>query len=158
MASHPNADLLQRFYEAFAARDPEVMAASYAPDAHFSDPVFPDLRGDQIGDMWRMLCHGGKDLQLTFSNIQADDTSGSAHWEARYTFSATGRRVHNVIDASFELRDGVIVRHRDHFDLWRWARMALGPLKGGLLGWTPLVKNAVRAQAGKGLAQFSQKG
>ena len=41
----------------------------------------------------------------------------------------------------------------DSFDLWRWSRQALGT-KGLLLGWTPLVRNAVRAQALKGLRAF----
>ena len=41
---------------------------------------------------------------------------GSAHWEADYTFSATKRKVHNVVDARFELRDGLIVKHTDVFD------------------------------------------
>src|SRR6478672_11208014 len=39
-----NADLIRRFYSAFAARDADTMAACYAPDARFSDPVFTDLR------------------------------------------------------------------------------------------------------------------
>ena len=46
--------------------------------------------------------------------------------------------------------DGRIVRHQDTFDLWRWSRMALGA-KGAALGWTPLVKKAIRAQARKSL-------
>ena len=52
--------------------------------------------------------------------------AGRAHWDATYTYSATGRRVDNRIDATFAFRDGLIVRHDDRFDLWRWARQALG--------------------------------
>jgi hypothetical protein len=77
----------------------------------------------------------------------------TAHWDAHYTFSATGRAVHNAIDAQFTLRDGLIVRHVDRFDFWRWSRQALG-VPGWLLGWTPLLKAKVRAQAAKGLAAF----
>jgi len=51
------------------------------------------------------------------------------------------------------LRDGKSCEHHAHFDLWRGSRQALGT-KGLLLGWTPLVKNAVRAQALKGLKAF----
>jgi len=36
----PNAALIQRFYEAFQRSDAEAMAACYAPDVQFSDPVF----------------------------------------------------------------------------------------------------------------------
>ena len=83
----------------------------------------------------------------------ADDATGVAHWDARYSFSATGRKVLNRIDASFRFRDGLIVHHVDRFSFYRWSRQALGPV-GLLLGWTPLVRNKVRAQAAKGLAEF----
>jgi hypothetical protein len=72
---------------------------------------------------------------------------------ASYRFSATGRQVVNHIQARFVFRDGLIVEHRDHFDLWRWARQALGG-KGLLLGWAPSVQATIRRQAARGLAQF----
>ena len=82
-------------------------------------------------------------MTLEFRDIRADAATGSAHWEPRYTFSVTGRPVHNRIDSSFTFRDGLIHAQRDRFDLWRWSRMALG-FKGALLGWTPMVRNAIR--------------
>src|SRR5215207_6314939 len=42
--AHPNDELVERFYGAFARGDGDAMAACYAPGAHFSDPVFTDLR------------------------------------------------------------------------------------------------------------------
>jgi ketosteroid isomerase-like protein len=150
-----NEATIRRFYEAFQRRDAAAMAACYAPDVHFSDPVFPDLRGPQAGMMWKMLCERGKDLRLEFRDVRADAATGGAHWEAWYTFSATGRKVHNVIDASFEFRDGRIARHVDRFDLYRWSRQALGPT-GLLLGWSPLLQNKVRAMAAKGLADYQR--
>ena len=103
--------------------------------------------------MWRMLTTRAKDFSLVFDQVRSDDTGGSAHWVATYLFSATGNTVVNDIQARFVFRDGKICEHHDHFDLWRWSRQALGA-KGLLLGWTPLVKNAVRAQANKGLKAF----
>ena len=103
--------------------------------------------------MWRMFCTSGNDIDVTSRDVKADASRGSAHWEAVYAFPKTGRRVHNEIDASFEFADGLIVRHRDDFDLYRWTRMALGPT-GALLGWTPIVKNQVRAQAASQLERF----
>jgi len=152
---HPNAQLIDGFYAAFARRDAAAMAACYAPEARFTDPVF-DLEGPEIGAMWTMLCERGKDLELEWRDVAADDTTGRAHWEPRYTFTLTGRPVHNVIDATFAFRDGRIVRHEDSFDLWRWSRMALGA-KGALLGWTPFVQGAIRAQARKGLAAWQAR-
>jgi ketosteroid isomerase-like protein len=151
---HPNAELLTRFYAAFARRDAEAMAACYAPDVVFSDPVFPKLEGVQAGNMWRMLCAAGKDLRVEASGIEADDTTGRAHWDAWYTFSATGRSVHNIIDARFEFANGLIRRHTDTFDLWRWSRLALGP-SGLFLGWSPLVQNTIRDRARRGLEKWT---
>ena len=153
---HPNAQLLHEFYQALDAHDAGRMIACYAPDVEFSDPVFPRLRGDEARAMWRMLCDRGKDLRVAASRVEADDARGSAHWDADYTFSTTGRLVHNRIDASFAFRDGKIVRHADAFDLWRWAGMALG-VKGRLLGWLPPVQAAVRRQADASLRAFMKK-
>lgn len=138
--------ILNRFYAAFAARDWAAMGACYADDAHFSDPVFPDLDAAGARAMWRMLLTSGTDLQATYRIEAESATNGTCGWEARYTFSRTGRKVHNIIRSEFELRDGLIVRQRDHFDFWRWSRQALG-IFGLLLGWTPFVRNKVRATA-----------
>ncbi|HEY4072647.1 MAG TPA: nuclear transport factor 2 family protein [Herbaspirillum sp.] len=153
---HPNAQLIEVFYTAMQARDAETMAACYAPGVHFSDPVFTSLDGDQAADMWRMLLSRAKDFDVRFDSIAADDRSGVAHWVARYTFSATGRSVVNDIHAYFDFADGKIVRHADRFELWRWARQALGA-KGLLLGWAPPVQQAIRKQAAAGLAAFRAK-
>lgn len=153
---HPNAQRIATFYAAFAARDADAMIACYHREVEFSDPVFPDLRGARAGAMWRMLCARAKDLRLESRDVAADDRLGAAHWEAWYTFSATGRPVHNRIDAEFEFRDGLILRHHDHFDLWRWSRQALG-IKGLLLGWSPVVRDRVRAQAAAGLDAFIER-
>ncbi|MDF3187633.1 nuclear transport factor 2 family protein [Pseudomonas paracarnis] len=145
--------LITQFYSAFQRLDAEAMAACYTDDVLFSDPAFGELRGRDAGDMWRMLTTRAKDFSLVFDQVRSDDTGGSAHWVATYLFSATGNTVVNDIQARFVFRDGKICEHHDHFDLWRWARQALGA-KGLLLGWTPLVKNAVSAQANKGLKVF----
>ena len=151
--SDANTALINRFYQAFQRLDAEAMAACYTDDVVFSDPAFGELRGRDAGDMWRMLTTRAKDFSLTFDNVRSDDRSGGAHWVATYLFSATGNTVINDIHARFVFRDGKISEHHDSFDLWRWSRQALGT-KGLLLGWTPVVKNAVRAQALRGLKAF----
>ena len=155
---HPNAALLERFYTAFAALDAETMAACYAPDARFQDEVFTLDGREQIVGMWRMLCAAtrakGMDAwSLQFGGIEGDAARGKAHWEPRYRFSATGRRVHNIIDGEFAFRDGLIVAHRDRFSFWRWSRQALGA-PGWLLGWTPWLRRKVQAQAAANLGVF----
>ena len=149
--------LIQAFYAALGRRDADAMIACYAPDVRFSDPVFTDLDAAGAAAMWRMLCSRGKDLAVVASGISADATTGRAHWVATYTYSATGNPVVNRIDATFAFRDGLIVRHQDRFDLYRWARQALG-LKGALLGWLPPVQNAIRRQAAGTLAAWRKDG
>ena len=147
---------IERLYAAFAQLDAAAMAACYAPQASFDDEAF-SLRGRaQVGAMWAMLCEAvkakGRDVwKLEVSQI----TERSAHWEPTYNFSATGRTVHNIIDADFEFDSaGLITRHCDRFDFWRWSRQALGT-PGWLLGWTPLLRARVRAQAAKNLARYT---
>ncbi|MEK6229581.1 MAG: nuclear transport factor 2 family protein [Actinomycetota bacterium] len=146
--------LIERFYRAFDESDGDKMAACYAPNVRFSDPVFPDLRGSRAGAMWRMLTGGPGDLRIELLEHEADETQGSAHWRAHYTFTETGRPVVNDIHASFRFEDGLIVEHRDEFSFHRWARQALGPV-GLLLGWTPIVRAAVRRKAAARLEDFT---
>lgn len=153
---HANAQLIHSFYGAFQRRDAQTMGACYAPDARFQDPVFGDLDRERTVAMWRMLCERATDLDLTVAGVVADDARGSARWDARYTFTATGHRVTNVIHATFEFTGGKIRRHVDRFDLYAWARQALG-LKGLLLGWAPPVQGAIRAQAARGLEAFLKR-
>lgn len=84
---HPNEQLLETFYSAFARLDPDTMAQCHAPAA----------------------------------------AAGQAHWEAHDRFSATGRRVHNVIDGGFTFTpQGRIATPSDRFDFWAWARRKQG--------------------------------
>ncbi len=150
---HPNEKLITTFYSCFQQLDADGMAACYHKNIRFSDPAFPDLQGAEAGAMWKMLCAQAKGFELSFSDISADDTTGKAHWEAKYDFTATHRRVHNRIDAKFKFQDGKIIQHEDTFNFWRWSFMALGPV-GLMLGWTPILRSKVRQQAAKGLEKF----
>ena len=151
---HPNERLIEGFYTAFAAGNYAAMQTCYQPAAEFEDAVFK-LKGKEVGAMWHMLSESATDLQATHRDVQADDATGRAHWEARYTFSSTGRKVHNVIEAEFRFESGHIVVHHDHFNFWRWSSQALGPT-GMLLGWTPFVHDKVRATARARLDRFIQ--
>ena len=145
--------IIAAFYEAFARRDSSAMVSQYADNVQFTDPVFPNLVGQQAKDMWRMLCGKSKDLKVTVSDIVASDNSGSAKWEAWYTFGKTGRKVHNTVHAEFEFQNGKIVRHTDTFSFWKWSSQALGPI-GMVLGWSPLLLGKVRKNAKSSLLSF----
>lgn len=151
-----NTAVIERLYAALDAGDAETAAACYAADADFSDPVFADLHGPEIGGMWRMLTARSGDMSIELLDHRADKTHGSARWRATYTFSQTGRPVVNLIDATFEFSGGRISRHNDDFDLYRWARQALGPV-GLALGWTPIVKGGIRKKARASLDGYLAK-
>jgi hypothetical protein len=156
-----NEQSLAKFYAAFAVLDPAGMAPFYADNVQFDDEAF-SLRGKQeVMGMWTMLCEAtkakGKDVwRLEYGGIQAGGNTGKAHWEAHYRFSATGRMVHNIIDGEFTFNArGLIEKHHDSFNFWRWSRQALGT-PGLLLGWTPMLRNKVRANAAANLRKFMQ--
>jgi ketosteroid isomerase-like protein len=149
MSGVTDRDTIEKFYTAFAARDLDTMASCYHPEIHFSDPVFPDLRGPQVMQMWRTLSGRSPEMSVSYRDAAAADALGSAHWTARYVFS--GRPVVNEIDASFRFGDGVFVRHVDSFDFWRWSRQALG-ISGLLLGWSPYLRSKVQARSAKLIA------
>jgi ketosteroid isomerase-like protein len=150
--AHPNDELIERFYAAFARLDGEAMAECYSPWAHFSDPVFGDLRDKEPGAMWRMLTGRARDLKVTLLEHNADHERGQAHWTADYTFS-TGHKVHNDVRARFRFEEGWIVEHRDMFSFYAWARQGMAGT-GTALGWTPLLRRMVRRKARADLDAF----
>ena len=149
--TEPRHALLERYFEAFRARDGAAMEACYHPAARFSDPVFPVLSAAEVGAMWRMLTHRAQELHVEYELVEASEASGQALWSARYRY---GRRlVVNRVASRFLLQDGLILEQTDSFDFARWARQALGPA-GWLLGGTGFLRRRVQAQARAALARF----
>ncbi|HEY3435884.1 MAG TPA: nuclear transport factor 2 family protein [Solirubrobacterales bacterium] len=153
MSAAENQATIERLYEAFGRRDGGAMTACYAPDAHFRDPAFGDLEGEEVGAMWRMLTGRATDLKIELHEHEADGETGSAHWIARYTIS-TGRPVVNDIQARFRFAaDGRIADHVDEFDFRNWAKQALGP-SGHLVALLPPLRSKAREKALGQLAAF----
>ncbi|MGM5470441.1 nuclear transport factor 2 family protein [Flavobacteriaceae bacterium LMO-SS05] len=150
--------LIETFYNAFKNLDAETMASCYHEHILFEDPAFGILKGVHAKNMWRMLCESqkGKDFKITYSNIEANNLKGTAQWEAFYTFSKTGRQVHNIIQASFEFKEGKIIKHIDDFDLYHWSKQAMG-FKGLIFGKTKFFKNQLNAQTQNLLLKFENK-
>jgi ketosteroid isomerase-like protein len=91
-------DVIERFYAAFDRRDGDAMAACYAPDARFRDPVFGELDAAQTGAMWRMLTGRAADLRVELAEHESDGSTGSASGaghdrrSARRACCSAGRR------------------------------------------------------------------
>jgi len=151
-------EIIEKFYNAFEKLDDETMIECYHPEIVFTDPAFGELKGERAKSMWRMLCNSqkGTDFKITFSDIKSGATKGEAKWEALYAFSKTGRNVHNKIVASFEFKDEKIIRHTDWFNLYIWAKQAMG-FQGFLFGNTKWFKKKLNIQTNKLLDKFERK-
>ncbi|RKR05320.1 SnoaL-like protein [Flavobacterium sp. 90] len=151
-----NEALITKFYTAFANADAKTMAECYHPKVHFIDPAFGLLKEEQVSKMWEMLLIKSKgNLKIEFSNVKADEFIGSANWVATYNFSKTNRNVVNRIAAEFSFQDGLIIKHTDSFDVWKWSKQAFGPT-GYLLGWTGFFQKKVQQQALSSLRKFEE--
>lgn len=151
-----NEALITKFYTAFANGDAKTMSECYHSKVQFSDPAFGLLKEDQVSKMWEMLLLKSKgNIKIEFSDIKADDFSGTAKWVAAYNFSKTKRNVINKIAAEFTFQDGLIIKHTDRFDVWKWSGQAFGPA-GYLLGWTSFFQNKIREQALLSLKKFQE--
>lgn len=152
----PNEALIIKFYTAFANSDFKTMAECYHPKIHFIDPAFGLLKEEQVLKMWEMLLIRSKgNIKIEFFDVKADEFTGSAKWVAVYNFSKTNRNVTNRVSAEFVFQDGLIIKHTDNFDVWKWSKQAFGPT-GYLLGWTGFFHKKIQEQALLSLKKFQE--
>lgn len=152
-----NENTLTKFYTAFANADVAKMCECYHPNIHFHDPAFGLLQGEEVFQMWKMLIEKSNgNLKIDFSEIKANEHLGSAKWIAKYNFSKTNRKIVNIIASKFLFKDGLIIKHTDDFDIWKWSKQALG-IKGLLLGWTGYMQKKIQEQARKTLKKYCEK-
>ena len=151
-----NDKTLIKFYTAFANADAASMCECYHGDIQFRDPVFGLLKGNDVCEMWKMLVEksNGK-LKIEFDEVKATEYIGSAQWIATYNFSKTNREVVNVINAQFKFKDGLIIKHTDDFDIWKWSTQAFG-IKGYLFGWTGFFHKKINEQALFSLKKYKE--
>jgi ketosteroid isomerase-like protein len=149
-----NTELIKKFYQLFSNADAEGMVNCYHEEIQFEDPAFGILKGEDAKNMWRMLVERSKgQIKITFSDVVANEKTGSACWEAHYTFGQTERKVINKISAQFEFKEGKIVKHTDYFSMWKWSRQALG-LSGFLLGWSSFMQKKIQQRSNLLLKSF----
>jgi hypothetical protein len=152
----PNEKTLIKFYTAFANADAATMCECYHPKIQFRDPVFDLLKENDVCEMWKMLIEKSKgNIKIEFSEIKADEYIGSLRWTATYNFSRTNRKVVNLIRAQFQFKDGLIIKHTDDFDIWKWSKQALG-ITGYLLGWTGFFQKKIQQQALLSLKKYKK--
>ncbi|WP_158727862.1 MULTISPECIES: nuclear transport factor 2 family protein [unclassified Flavobacterium] len=153
----PNEKTIFKFYTAFTNADASTMCECYHSKIEFRDPVFGLLKENDVCQMWKMLLERSNgNLKVIFSDCKANEFTGSVNWEATYLFSKTNRTVINKINAQFQFKDGLIIKHTDDFDLYKWSKQAFG-ITGFLLGWTGFFQGKIQQQAQESLRKYIAK-
>ncbi|RTZ06367.1 nuclear transport factor 2 family protein [Flavobacterium sp. GSP27] len=148
--------ILTKFYSAIANADSPTMCNCYDSSIQFRDPVFGLLKGNDVCLMWKMLLEKSKgNITIKFSAVKADDYIGSVQFIATYNFSKTNRKVVNRIQAQFQFKDGLIIKHTDDFDIFKWSKQAFG-ITGYLLGWTGFFHKKIQEQALLSLKKYKE--
>ncbi len=152
--------LVQRYFTAFAALDAAAMNDCLHPEISYTDPLFPNLRRQQVAAMWRMrlavMALHRKDMSLSWTVVFCEERKAQVFWEAN-SRHAGGRRIRHKALATLAFWDGRIVRHVDGYNFWHWSRQALG-ITGALLGWHKGYRLAVQAAALRQLTSFMHSG
>lgn len=151
-----NEKTLVKLYSAFANADASTMSECYHPNITFHDPIFGLLKGENVSQMWKMLLDRNKGgIKIETSNIKADEHTGSVQWTASYSYSKANRKVVNIIQAQFHFQNGLIIKHMDDYDIWKWSKQALG-IKGFLFGWTGYMQKKIQEMALLSLKKYKE--
>ena len=148
-----NKKLITQFYYSFANNKVKSMINCYDNKIVFKDPVFGELKGNKAKQMWKMLLSKNKNIKITTSDIFVGENSGVVKWKAEYTYGKNKRKIVNNVMATFEFKDGKIIKHIDNFNFYNWSKQALG-IKGLLLGWTTFFQKKIQKKANSKLNLF----
>ena len=155
--SQQNIALVKSFYKAFSEKNPKEMITYYHENMVYENPIITRLEGRMAGNYWGMLIEReGEHLKVSASNIRADGDKVIADSKASYLWGDARRQVNNVGYAVFQFKDGKIIHQKDHYDFWKWSRMALG-FPGYILGWSSFLNGKVRDTAFKMLKEYDAK-
>lgn len=144
-------EILNQFYNAFSHGDYKRMNSFYHPEATFEDPAFGKLSSTEAKAMWKMLLSTKEESKFKVEFTIIDESE--ATWKASYLFGKSKNQVINNVTSTFEFKDGLIIKHEDDFNLWKWTKQALG-ISGMLLGWSNFMKNKIQQTTKKRLTEF----
>ena len=137
-------ETIYHFYSSLGSGDVNAMISCYHPEVVFEDPVFGELRGDRVSNMWRMLLNNAETPPtIKVEGMQLLRGTVGCIWTAKYTYGKNKRTIHNVVESHFVFKGDLIIDHRDKFDLYIWIKQAAG-MAGFLFGWTKPYHKALR--------------
>jgi steroid delta-isomerase-like uncharacterized protein len=129
--------LFERRADAWARRDPAVLAAGYTEDAVVTSPMFPRAQGrGAIEQSYASLFRVFPDWQMTLEEPCIDGARAMQACTVRATqtgefmgIAGSGRRVEFTCVLIFDLRDGLVARERRVYD-FTGMLIQLGVLRG----------------------------
>ena len=95
-----------KFYDAFASADVETLKKLYDEKLIFNDEIFVGLNYEETIKMWSSLLIGNKDMSIKYTIKEYSENKVKVEWIADYLFSASRRKVRNVIIANMEIENG----------------------------------------------------
>lgn len=144
--------VVNRFFESYQRSDWQSMARCYHDKASFSDPIYPDLREENIVYLWFSRLSKHQSIDLQYRVVFADERKAQVEWTAISPFNGKAVKIEGL--STFALWDETIVRHVDEFSFVKWSRQAQG-LKGWLLGGSRFYQARVQRSARSQLEQVA---
>lgn len=126
----------------------------YSPTVKFYDPIFGSLNNNEVPKMWEMLIKRNQgEIKIEYTILKSDNYTASVQWIAKYTFGKKQRKITNVVQSNLYLKDGLIIKQKDDFNIWTWSKQAFG-WSGYLLGWTGYMQQKIQEKALVSLKNF----
>lgn len=107
--------LILRQARAWEARDPDAVAADFAPDGVLVSPGGSWRGPEAIREAARKFFEGTAAVEVVVTRVLVDGDAGAVEWTWTET-APDGRRFRAEDGIVFELRDGKIVYWREYFD------------------------------------------
>jgi hypothetical protein len=148
-----NALIAYKLYEAFRTRNFPIINECYHDNAIYNSPFFDNLKKNEIIAMWKSFLLNDFQMQLTHSNIVAEDVNdqlGSANWEVKYIYWDTKQTIKVEIKSKLQFKAGKVFRHEDSFSFYLWAVQAY-EIKGFLLGGLGFFRNKIKRKLYKNM-------
>lgn len=152
----PTEKTIHQLYRSITNGAISEIEACYTPTVKFHDPIFGTLIGNEVPKMWEMLIKKSKgNLAIEYTIIKSNTHKASAQWTATYTFGKNKREIKNTIHSEFHLKDGLIIKQNDDFNIWNWSKQAFG-FSGFLFGWTGYMQKKIQKKAQLSLKNYKE--
>ncbi len=145
--SGPQVDIANRFYTAFCSHDFDTMESLYDPDVKWKDTLTSfDSRSGTMG-MWRALAAQDPSAKFSYRIVSAQGDQVVVNWLADYHLF--GNPVHNDVEATLVIKNGLIVQHTDVYSWDKWASQVFPSLAGVVA--EPAVEDTLQGALGAAL-------